>query len=89
MSDDPLVLLSDIGIAQNNASREVPYSLSRIARAFGFLVNRKMGTVLSIDSTECFALPSSQIMHDEYKSIETLSIALEEFRRSTQSRTVH
>jgi hypothetical protein len=79
MISESLVLLSD---DQNNevkiALDEGQRSLSSFARTLGFSVRPKKGVVVSIDTTDCFALPSSQIDLQQFKTVDALAIALEE-----------
>ena len=79
MNRESLVLLS---VDRNN---EVEISLddgqrshSSLTRSLGFSVRPRKGVVVSIDTMECFVLPSSQIDLRQFKTIDALAIALEE-----------
>ena len=79
MSNEPLALLSpelSVRIGDNVPKRARP--VSAFASTFGFSVSQKAGMVLAVDSTECFVLAASQVDLSDFKSEETLAIALEE-----------
>ncbi len=79
MSNSPLVLrTADQTINSDKTQYQRLRPLTNLARCFGFSVSQKNGVVLAIESTDCFALPSSQVDLSQFKNAETLSIALEE-----------
>lgn len=79
MNSETLVLLSadrnnevEISLAERQSTP------SSIAHTMGFFVQPRKGVVVSIDTTECFVLPSSQIDLRQFKTVDALAIALEE-----------
>ncbi len=81
MKSQSLVLLS---VAQRNevekALDEGPRSPSKFARTLGFSVRPKKGVVISIDTTDCFALPSSQFDLQQFKTADALSLLASSLR---------
>lgn len=79
MNSESLALLS---VDQNNEVEivldEGQRSPSSFARKLGFSVRPKRGVVVSIETTDCFVLPSSQIDLRQFKTVDALAIALEE-----------